>query len=313
MADQKEIVLRQGDASPKDIVLYDLPAATPSSGTTIYLYQGDATPKDIVLRNPVAEVNPTSKTQSIAITLDDVIVAITQSITVSNSQAIAFTLDDVTASVTQALGHSQTLALTLDGVTVAASQGLSHSQSIAFALDGITIAANQTLSHSQNMAITLDGATSEISQTSGHSQSLGITLDDVTSIVNQISSHEQNVTFTLDDVVVDIRQSVSSAPSHVVINSGGYWNPPNFRFNSRVTKRAEKAIEQVTALGLDDDSAEIALRLRLNRQYKDDYLYLQNLLKESREIEQEITLNRLRQQILINENNRRISIILMLA
>lgn len=52
MTDQKEITLRQGDATPKDIVLYDLPVATPSVGTTVYLYQGDATAKDVILRDP---------------------------------------------------------------------------------------------------------------------------------------------------------------------------------------------------------------------------------------------------------------------
>lgn len=54
MADQKEITLRQGDATPKDIVLYELPVATVPATTTIYLYQGDATPKDVILRDPTA-------------------------------------------------------------------------------------------------------------------------------------------------------------------------------------------------------------------------------------------------------------------
>jgi hypothetical protein len=53
MADQKDINLYQGDATPKDIVLRDLPLATVSAGTTIYLYAGDATAKDIILRNPL--------------------------------------------------------------------------------------------------------------------------------------------------------------------------------------------------------------------------------------------------------------------
>lgn len=52
MADQRIITLYPGDATPKDIVLRDLPVATASPGTTIYLYQGDATAKDIVLRDP---------------------------------------------------------------------------------------------------------------------------------------------------------------------------------------------------------------------------------------------------------------------
>lgn len=54
MADQKEIVLRQGNVSPKDIVLYELPVASPSGETTIYLYAGNVTAKDIVLRNPLS-------------------------------------------------------------------------------------------------------------------------------------------------------------------------------------------------------------------------------------------------------------------
>lgn len=52
MADQKEIILRQGDATPKDIILRDLPVATPVQ-TIVYLFQGDVTAKDIVLRNPL--------------------------------------------------------------------------------------------------------------------------------------------------------------------------------------------------------------------------------------------------------------------
>jgi len=52
MADQREITLYPGDATPKDIVLRSLPAATVPAGTTIYLYQGDATPNDPILRDP---------------------------------------------------------------------------------------------------------------------------------------------------------------------------------------------------------------------------------------------------------------------
>lgn len=52
MADQKRITLRSGHASPKTIVLYDLPVADASSGTTIVLYEGHATAKTVVLRNP---------------------------------------------------------------------------------------------------------------------------------------------------------------------------------------------------------------------------------------------------------------------
>lgn len=51
MADQREITLHQGDATPKDVVLRDLPVASVSS-LTVWMFAGDATPNDIVLRDP---------------------------------------------------------------------------------------------------------------------------------------------------------------------------------------------------------------------------------------------------------------------
>lgn len=54
MADQKRIVLRSGHATPKNIVLYALPVADASTGTTIYLTEGQANAKDILLRNPAS-------------------------------------------------------------------------------------------------------------------------------------------------------------------------------------------------------------------------------------------------------------------
>lgn len=51
MADQREITLHQGDATPKDVVLRYLPVASASS-LTVWMFAGDATPSDIVLRDP---------------------------------------------------------------------------------------------------------------------------------------------------------------------------------------------------------------------------------------------------------------------
>jgi hypothetical protein len=50
MASNKDIVLRQGHAGPKDIVLRPGVVADAVAPTTIYLYQGHATPGTIVLR-----------------------------------------------------------------------------------------------------------------------------------------------------------------------------------------------------------------------------------------------------------------------
>lgn len=55
MADQREITLYPGDAAPNDIVLRDLPVATASAGTTVYLLAGDATANDVILRDPTQQ------------------------------------------------------------------------------------------------------------------------------------------------------------------------------------------------------------------------------------------------------------------
>lgn len=52
MADQKKITLRQGHATPKNIILRELPVADALPTTKIYLYQGHATAKNIILDDP---------------------------------------------------------------------------------------------------------------------------------------------------------------------------------------------------------------------------------------------------------------------
>lgn len=54
MADQKEITLYPGDATPKDIILRELPVASAST-TTIWLVEGDATPNNIILGDPTVQ------------------------------------------------------------------------------------------------------------------------------------------------------------------------------------------------------------------------------------------------------------------
>lgn len=52
MADQNKITLRQGHATPKNVILRDLPVADAPTGTTIYLYENHATPNTVILRDP---------------------------------------------------------------------------------------------------------------------------------------------------------------------------------------------------------------------------------------------------------------------
>ena len=109
-----------------------------------------------------------------------------------NSQALAITLDDVTVAVSQTSNHSQSLAITLSDVTVSVTQTLSHSQSMAITLDSVTSSITQTAGHPQSLAITLDDVVVAITQSkasAGNSQSLAIVLDDVVVSISQSASN----------------------------------------------------------------------------------------------------------------------------
>jgi hypothetical protein len=60
VADQKEITLYEGDATPKDIILRALPVAAVSAGTTIYLIEGATPSSDIILRDPTVQPSGSS-------------------------------------------------------------------------------------------------------------------------------------------------------------------------------------------------------------------------------------------------------------
>ena len=57
MADQNQIKLYEGHATPNNIILRDLPVATVTT-TTIRLYEGHATPNNIILRDPTVTDSP---------------------------------------------------------------------------------------------------------------------------------------------------------------------------------------------------------------------------------------------------------------
>ena len=97
MADQREITLRQGDATPRDIVLHELPAAAISAGTIIYLFEGDATARDIILRDPTTAPAAVSASASLAWVEDDDTIAIAEEIPCE--VALAWTEDSDVHSV----------------------------------------------------------------------------------------------------------------------------------------------------------------------------------------------------------------------
>ena len=116
-------------------------------------------------------------------------IALAQSGGGGSSQTLAVTLADVTVAVAQTLEHPQSLAVTLADVTVAVAQEVtgSVSQALAVTLADVAVAAAQTLGHPQSLAVTLADVTVAVAQTLRHPQSLAVTLADVTVSIAQVS------------------------------------------------------------------------------------------------------------------------------
>ena len=160
-----------------------------------------------------------------------------------NSQALAITLDDVTVAVSQTSNHSQALAITLSDVTASVTQTLSHSQSMAITLDSVTSSITQTAGHPQSLAITLDDVVVAITQSkasAGNSQSLAIVLDGVTCNITQALSRDQILSATLDDIVVSISQAGSNVvPIKVGGDEAGDWKKEKPRKKKNLAEEAQ--------------------------------------------------------------------------
>lgn len=210
------------------------------AGNDVFLYQvpSDANSNDVRLSDPTKVAG---NSQALAITLDDVVVAVTQ--TAAHSQSLAITLDTVAVAVTQTAVHSQALAITLDSVTASGTQTLSHSQSMAITLDSVTSATTQVANHPQSLAITLDDVVVAISQSAtsvGNSQSLAIVLDGVTCNITQALSRDQILSATLDDIVVSISQAGSNVvPIKVGGDEAGEWKKEKPRKKKNLAEEAQ--------------------------------------------------------------------------
>ncbi len=152
MASQKDISLYSGDATPKDIVLRDLPAAPAAAVTTIYLNSGDATAKDVVLRDPTVQsasgstidcTQSSSQAQTTAGTLEQ---ATEVDCTIASSQAqgaegtFARAIN-IAVVASQAQSAAATSERTLDCVCHSA-QGQSANLILERTIDSIIVSAN---------------------------------------------------------------------------------------------------------------------------------------------------------------------------
>lgn len=269
MADQRVITLYQGDATPKDIILRELPVATPSAGTTIYLYAGDATPKDVILRDPRAE--PTSSGSNLDFTLEAGAVTLAgQTVTAAINTALAngsvtISGQSVTAAIGAALANG---SLTIAGQSVTTTLGVSLSNgSLTIAGQSVTAGIGVPIVAG---SISIDGQPVTLANGSG----LSLTIDTAGSI--QISGQDMTATLTGAAPV----QTYGSNPG-----GGGGGGKFHFRGEKRrqpfeieaLTREAIAALERqeaiaedvpipgerplVAKVGFDDDEDAITLLL----------------------------------------------------
>lgn len=114
MPSQKDITLRQGDASPKDVILYELPIADATT-TTIYLTEFDATPNNVILRDPTVQPQaggPATITGTLAATDGADTASFSGSVIHTITGTLAATDGADVAAFAGAIAHVGTLAAT---------------------------------------------------------------------------------------------------------------------------------------------------------------------------------------------------------
>lgn len=125
MADQRLITVYSGDASPKDIIVRDLPVADVPAGTTIYLHAGDAVAKDIILRDPALVITSGLAT---AAPTTGLVTVIGYQPTIATTGVVEGTASPTTATLTvNGLSVTQqTLAVLLPSVSTLGFAGYAH-------------------------------------------------------------------------------------------------------------------------------------------------------------------------------------------
>lgn len=278
MADQRVITLYQGDGTPKDIVLRELPVATPSAGTTIYLYAGDATPKDVVLRDPTAA--PVSGGSDLDFDIDTAgaITIAGQAVTASVSQsltngALAIAGQTVTAGIGQSLGAG---AVTLAGQSLSAGIGIEIGVGYEYLIDEY---GDYIVDESGNWII-IDGSgfggpdieggelTPSVSQAIGNG-ALSLTGSDLTASF-AVSLDAGAIVLAGGDVTAS---TSGAAPVTDTIGGGGWrWDSEYDRYLDRKRKKRKREIElaeaEEAAQQLDAVESEIA-RLLHEQEKKD--------------------------------------------
>jgi hypothetical protein len=174
MADQKKITLRQGHATPKNIILNELPVATPSAGTTIYLYEGHATAKNIILRDPTVLVSQGAASYEITATSSAIVLSGSSVILAFGRVILASTSAIALAASSVGLAKGYSLSATSSAITLSGSSAvLQFGRKISATSSAITLAGSSAiLAVGSNIsavssAVTLSGSSVDLVYTPG--------------------------------------------------------------------------------------------------------------------------------------------------
>lgn len=159
MADQKRIKLYSLHATPKNVIIRELPVASLTS-TKIYLYPGHATAKNIVIGDPTVIRAAGDGTEAL-----------------SGSATLTLTATGALLSTT-ALSGTASLVLTASGALVSTTS-LSGAASLILAATGALVSTT-ALSGSASLTLTASGASESTTSLSGEASLALVATGDLT-------------------------------------------------------------------------------------------------------------------------------------
>ena len=180
MADQKRIKLYSLHATPKNVVMRELPVANASAATKIYLYTTHATPKNVVMRDPTSAPIPAGDTVNGAlgatlgaltlssagqVTIDGDLVATLGTLTLSSAGQVVIdgdlvpTLGALTLSSAGQLVIDGDLAATLADLTAGSAGKVEIAAAEGTTLGALTLSAAGTVELAAALSATLASLT----------------------------------------------------------------------------------------------------------------------------------------------------------
>jgi hypothetical protein len=185
----------------------------------------------------------TSITGTLAVTLDDIIVASVG--TIAHNGNLTAVLDDIALAVSGVVVHNGNLTATLDDISFAGTGADTHTGSLTVSLDDIAVAASGIVKHNGTLAFTLDDIIFDARGVGRITGAMALTLESVTFLAAGADVHAGSLAVTLEDIIFLANQE----PEPIALPSKGgiKAKKKEYKNNSADVKKAiEDAVEAVT-------------------------------------------------------------------